>query len=220
MSVATLSKTALFLQDIWGADKVYRSLAYGSKLIIWYLQRVQGQDSKAAKSIAMLASRLSETRAALRFWGLLDNILGILRNSETDPVLKHLTYLQCGVNLVYHPIDHTCWALGILPPGSLPVNSEWFMRMSSYFWLLDTCVGILKILIKLLRSFSQPSQKPSESAAARKDLWLQLCSSVSNLFLSLNWSLSKTFLTPFQIGVLGLIGSFVGAYRKWQTIKV
>jgi hypothetical protein len=113
-----LAKLCRFLDSVRGTDKTLMLVQYSSKLIIWYLKKLNPSSPFAAR-IANFAGPVSDFRILLRYYGILMLMTGLIplvkwildteRSPDPNPRLQLLGRLQNIVNLLYYPLEHAYW---------------------------------------------------------------------------------------------------------------
>jgi hypothetical protein len=142
LSGAFLARANEITSQVAGADKIYRSVYYVSKFILWYLKKSHARE-EVMKRVASLSSQMSNVRYMLRLFGLLSTIEGLKKDGgacgETDHLLKYIAKIQTWSMMLYYPLEHMYWLSwqGIWPTKYGDDFSLWSCRAWVVYILLD-----------------------------------------------------------------------------------
>lgn len=237
-----LSKSTRILNQVYGADKVFRLGVYGPKFIALLLMRYRGAENELAKKLIVFASQINNTRTVNRLFGLLDSIeMAVGAFEEKDPVSRIVAHIQAWSMILYHPLEHIYWLneIGVLPS----VNGDLASRYSCLSWLVYIILDIFSDVRRLITWYANYCElkraqallkqrlvtlnpKEEELQSSNNERRAQLKKEIVNLTLrfikngadmpmALHWSSPTALLSPLTVSFLGVVGSLSGGYYKW-----
>jgi hypothetical protein len=194
-----LSKTNNILYNTWGLDVVLRWFAYMFRLVN------VTSSGKLADRAKILSNILTEYRAVTRWTGIPDTLAGIrsqLNESDKGSLKYALRLTQHILMLGYYPMDHVAF---LIDTKVVPGNSDGLWRYGSKCWMYWIMIE-LYLLIK---------QYPTMSREKRRILLLKIVRNLCDLVLAYHWSVKKSPLNDFHIGVSGVVGSSCALALQW-----
>ncbi|XP_015176404.1 PREDICTED: peroxisomal membrane protein 11C isoform X2 [Polistes dominula] len=212
-----------YLDTYRGRDKILSTLSYIAKLAT-----VVTTSEITENKLKIFSSKISECRVALR---LLDDLPTFhyatkykWGKQESDWFIRSIELIQIGVNMIFCPIEHICWA-GENKIVSL--NSKLWNNVIIWFWVVSLHLSLTKSLRKLSRLKLNESQgngmcensneaKESINRDIQEELLTCLC-----LLLDITYAVNYLpsgvlwggFLKTWHVGALGTISCCVSVYR-------
>jgi hypothetical protein len=181
-----LSKSTRILNQVYGADKIFRAGVYIPKFLALLILRSQ-PNNEVAQKLQIFANQFNMARTVNRFFGTLDSIeMAISAMEVDDPLSKIIAHVQAWSMILYHPLEHIYWfnAVGIWKS----VDGDAASRYSCMAWLLYILLDIFNDL-RLLKQWIQ------QHSDYKRSQQKQLSSSSSSSFVSSD---------PSSIGLPGL----------------
>ncbi|XP_078037824.1 peroxisomal biogenesis factor 11c [Augochlora pura] len=214
MDIELLSR---YLETYSGRDKLLKTLSYMAKLA------TLGTTSKETeKKFKILSSQLSACRVTLR---LLDDIPVIhyamsygWGKKEPDWLLRLTELLQIGVDIIFCPVEHVCWAA---EHKLININVEKWDIASTWFWIISLHLSLIKSMRKLKKlnnrrtQFAVAKQKNNELLTSFRII-LDISYAVNYLPPSLLWGGQ---LKTWQVGALGTLSSLISLYQVLSRLS-
>ncbi|KAJ1723206.1 hypothetical protein LPJ61_005850 [Coemansia biformis] len=228
----TLDHIIRFLSSGSGHDKLWMTVQYFTKVVVWALA-MRGRKS-AAERVRVLSSLVSDYRIMIRLPGLL-GMAQAIRSSEQFPApTRALQWLDRAMNLslvCYYPLEHAYWlgAHRILPLSDRAVEDAGYW--SCRFWAAWVAMQFLRLgeehrLIAARRkrilthgnADAATMQQELDTADADTRSWqVQLLINACYLPLTLHWSIRGSTFPDVAVGVFGTVAAVAQAYNVWQA---
>lgn len=204
-----LHKTNSILYKTWGYDSVLRLIGYISKILYWHFIK---SNKGTAKKIKTIESAIGEYRVITRFSGVSDTLEALLTqlnssNNSKDNLRYNVELAQHASMLLYYPLEHISW---LRDNKVLSGSSDLSWRQSSQAWAVWV---ILEIFLQM-KNYNETQDKKEKLA-----LKLYMIKCFSDLALAYHWSVKKSVFSDYAIGWIGVIGTLIGLYQKWQAAK-
>uniref|UniRef100_M4BUC1 Uncharacterized protein n=1 Tax=Hyaloperonospora arabidopsidis (strain Emoy2) TaxID=559515 RepID=M4BUC1_HYAAE len=160
-----VDKLVRFSSSSIGADKLYKTLAYGLDAAAYFFAPTAQQET--AQNIHALASNISMARYVLRFTGGLEAYTALKKGSwsckDDDEHVQRLVRLQALSMVVYHPLEHVSY-VGFVAPKLLKVDAMHFSRLSCRAW------GVYVLLDIYASALRPPGEFPMRGGSCHRSL--------------------------------------------------
>ncbi|KAL2915327.1 hypothetical protein HK105_205192 [Polyrhizophydium stewartii] len=230
-----LDKLCRFLGSVRGTDKALMFAQYSSKILIWYLRKLDAKSALAGR-IANLAGPVSDFRILLRYYGLLPLVQWIIqseKNPSPSPVIQTLTRLQNFVNVCYYPLEHVYWLAlhNVIPMAEETRNKIgmwscrfWAAYVVLYFYqLFEEKKALDQRRIEFKAAVADGASQDvvkAERAAIRRQSQALLVNTIINAAyfpLTIHWSLPASSFPDIGVGIFGTIASIAQIYATWKA---
>ena len=130
-----VDKLVRFSSSSIGADKLYKTLAYGLDAAAYFFAPTAQQET--AQNIHALASNISMARYVLRLTGGLEAYTALKKGSwsckDDDEHVQRLVRLQALSKVVYHPLEHVSY-VGFVWVFCIDKIKSWIKEKSDTIW--------------------------------------------------------------------------------------
>ncbi|XP_076455647.1 peroxisomal membrane protein 11B-like [Babylonia areolata] len=203
-------------------DKIYRTVQYGSRLVLWYLTR-QTERGTVEEKLKKLEAALALSRKLFRMGNSLDlghKALDAL--SMPDPVLRRLAVTAHTLKALWLLLDHAIWCGKI---QIVKIDVARWSKWSAWAWLIGLAASTTFDVIKLHRlQLKLDSIALEMDSAGRSDLadqvkvemhtmrlnfWRDFC----DLFIPLS---ALQYANPGLGALCGLASSLIGFQLEWE----
>ncbi|KAI4495480.1 hypothetical protein M0802_008694 [Mischocyttarus mexicanus] len=213
-----------YLETYRGRDKILSTLSYMAKLAT-----IVAKSETTETKLKIFSSKMSECRVVLR---LLDD-LPIFHyatkynwgRQEPDWFIRSIELIQIGVNMIFCPVEHICWA------GEnkiVTLNTKIWNNIIIWSWIVSLHLSLTKSLRKISQLKLNKSQKNGMCKNPKKvsnenincdiqeELLTCLCLSLDIMY-AVNYLPSGVlwggFFKTWHVGALGTISSCISVYR-------
>ncbi|XP_032094179.1 peroxisomal membrane protein 11C-like isoform X1 [Thamnophis elegans] len=224
-AVPPFSGLVSVLETYRGRDRVIRIICYGCRLAggILVARRQPGEPS-LGQGLLAVSAQLSHCRTVLR---LFDDLAMLsyscqygLGNKEKDTAMRWLSIFNNIADQLYYPCEHIAWAADA---EIIHANSSRWWTFSTTLWGFSLLLGIARALrILLLLRRKQHTESRDFSQKTRAEMRLQVLAILSNLAdlaNAIHWLppgiLWAGKFSPWLVGLMGSISSFIGIYRNY-----
>ncbi|CAO3625962.1 unnamed protein product [Cunninghamella blakesleeana] len=238
-STPKLDHLIRFLNTVRGTDKVLMFIQYWSKVIIYFLQKKGGLDSKITR-IRNFAGPVSDFRILLRYYGLLPMVQYmnyIEHHPPVSPLHQTIERLQNWANVIYYPLEHIYWlgAHEVIPLSQKKTDQIgiWSCRFWASYVLLEY-VRLLEqyrllrqretTLLKRIKAgdLADDEDPEKEMAAMKKErtsMIVNTCINSGYLPLTIHWSIENSTFPDVLVGVCGGFASLFQIYAAWKSVE-
>ncbi|XP_014611414.1 PREDICTED: peroxisomal membrane protein 11C [Polistes canadensis] len=212
-----------YLDTYRGRDKILSTLSYIAKLTT-----VAATSETTENKLKIFSSKMSECRVALRLLDDLPMFHSATKykwgKQESDWFIRSIELIQIGVNMIFCPIEHICWA-GDNKIVSL--NSKLWNNIIIWFWVVSLHLSLTKSLrkisqLKLNKSQGNETCKNSNEAnkSINRDIQEELLTCLClllDIIYAVNYLPSGVlwggYLKTWHVGALGTISCCISVYR-------
>jgi peroxin-11B len=157
-----------WLKKTEGRDKLYRLVAYGSKIPI-HLLKTNGGDKDLIDRLSKGAKSVGQTRKLMRMFRSLEFIQDLLKAVQVkDPISRVLTVLKSTSLAIWMLVDHYQW-MG--KAGYLKLeNEKRLAQIHSKAWFYGLLAGLLNEAYKLHLSVNSEKRDSEKEFQTKKKL--------------------------------------------------
>ncbi|KAI9179628.1 hypothetical protein H9P43_004956 [Blastocladiella emersonii ATCC 22665] len=212
----TFQRFTKLTSDVYGLDKVFRIVVYTLSLVAHYVGARRPKSALVAQ-LKALVSALSDTRIAMRVFGIVPSIEYAVP-VEYNPTLR--VAVQNATMLVYHPAELMYWlgAHGIVRMA--PLTLDRWSRLSCIAWTAWIALELWSLAQAMREAQRDARREGVDRAAARnkiKDLRLRLTAQLCDLPMAIHWSLPSYPLPGNWVALFGVVGGLAGGIRMWKA---
>jgi hypothetical protein len=182
-----------------------------------------GAIAKAMPKAKAMSSLVSEFRTFTRLWGLLGMYSwgkGLLMSPPKDTVLWLCAWIQCLAYTGYQVLENRAYLSGkgiiTRQGGPSGIISDWLW--STRCWMVAVAVEFVRLIrvrsIRMKKS-SKGELSAAEAKAEKDTWWRELLVNVTNVPLTVHWSVEGGTMSETQVGFLAMIGGAVGLRQRW-----
>lgn len=200
------------LESSQGREKTMRTVQYG----LLFATPLTNKNTRSAFEV--LSSQLGLARVILRLFDDLPMLqyslsCGLGKKGE-DQTVRVLQVVNNVVDQIYYPVEHIAWLRDV---KVLRGNSSGLWNVSLLLWGFSLCLTIFRSLRRIAILKQQTKKATAEEKnkieAEYTSQLLTVIMQASDLLNALNWMPWRPWSKPFpvwQVGLLGLISSFIG----------
>ena len=238
-----------FTATTTGRDKIYRTIQYWGRFIVWYFERklrmTRGPSGRreTIERIRRLTEACGHGRKLFRFGRSIDCVREAVKAYMTMPD-RVIQWGMMGKNLFYGAwlvLDSIQWLtlIGVIRVRSLPKLN----RIASFLWLFGLMCSLTIDIYKLDRLAREhvqqlaktPISRPIDSSSAGKydksitPKSTEMDQQMINVLLDFTRDFLDIFipgsalnyvkLEPGVVGLLGTASSLIGVYQAWPAIS-
>lgn len=206
---ASVLKFLEWLKKTEKRDKLYRLVAYGSKIPMSMLD----EKSEAYMRLKKGSSAVGLTRKLMRMFRslqFLQDFLQAANAKSADLVVKYLSSLKAVALMIWMLVDHVQWFEKV---GYLKFEKATLQRMSnihSKSWFFGLLFGLI---LNILKFKTLTAAKENDDTKLKK-VKLGIAKSGLDLFIPSN-RLGWLDIGEFGVGVCGTLTSLIGIHDTW-----
>ncbi|XP_071942695.1 uncharacterized protein [Antedon mediterranea] len=201
-----------------GRDKIYRTIQYASRFVLWYLSRRDSVTSFHQK-VKNLESAITTSRKLFRMLRCIDfSLKAVDALRTTDEKLKMFALIGSIGKAGWLVLDHAIWFGQI---KVFTVESQRWAKLSYWLWLIGVTalalrdfrkINLLVAQAKKLRSQSEREEKTAIKAELDKAR-IEFLIDVSDAFIPLA---ALNFCSKGLGALGGVIASIAGGYLAYE----